>query len=108
MFGPKEDIFINLESDKYFNVIDWDRFEPAEPPCLQFFAKDHLEALQYSNEIIELPAFPCHSQNTERFVHTVHESAMAVTDEQRMGHILSKLESRQKYSKLEFRQNFVD
>lgn len=51
--------------------------------------------------------FLCHSQNTERFVHVVHESALAVTDEQRLGHIFAKLESRERYSKLESRQNLV-
>ena len=50
------------------------------------------------------PAYPCHSKNTERFVQ-VHESAVAVTGELRLGQISSKLESLEKYNKLELRQN---
>ena len=51
--------------------------------------------------------FLCHSQNTERFVKVVSESALAVTDENRIPHILAKLESSGRYSKLDSPKNFV-
>lgn len=51
--------------------------------------------------------FLCHSQNTERFVRVVSESAVAVTDEQRLGNIFAKLDSRERYSQLESRQNLI-
>lgn len=57
--------------------------------------------------MINFIEFPCHSQNTERFVRVVSESANKVTDEKRMGYIFAKLKSREQYSKLESRQNLI-
>lgn len=57
--------------------------------------------------MINFIEFPCHSQNTERFVRVVSESADKVTDEKRMGYIFAKLKSREQYSKLESRQNLI-
>lgn len=57
--------------------------------------------------MIHFIEFPCHSQNTERFVRVVSESADKVTDEKRMGYIFAKLKSREQYSKLESRQNLI-
>ena len=40
MFGPQVDNFINFESDSYFDMINWSKFEFTEPPCLQFYTQD--------------------------------------------------------------------
>lgn len=52
-------------------------------------------------------AFPCHSQNTERYVRVVNESTSKVTEEKRMGYIFAKIRSRERYSKLDSRQNLT-
>lgn len=55
MFGPQVVNFINFESDSYIHMINWNKFELTEPPCLQFYTQEHLQALQYSQDVIELP-----------------------------------------------------
>ncbi|XP_036347606.1 uncharacterized protein LOC118756984, partial [Rhagoletis pomonella] len=84
---PKRGV-INFESKSYVSMIDWSQFKITEPPCVQFYPDSELTMFQFSeNEVINIPEFLCHSQNTERFVRVVSESASAVTDEKRLGHI---------------------
>lgn len=62
--------------------------------------------LLFINEIL-ITDFPCHNQNTERFVKTVSESCKAVVHENRLGYIFSGLQSRERYTKLESRQDLL-
>lgn len=55
MYGAQVKNFIDFESDSYYHMINWTKFELTEPPCLQFYMQDQLEALQFSKEIIEIP-----------------------------------------------------
>ncbi|XP_017466070.1 PREDICTED: uncharacterized protein LOC108358985 [Rhagoletis zephyria] len=104
---PKRGV-INFESKSYVSMIDWSQFKITEPPCVQFYPDSELTMFQFSeNEVINIPEFLCHSQNTERFVRVVSESASAVTDEKRLGHIFAKLESRDQYKSLDSRQNLL-
>lgn len=118
---------IKFDCLTYSAMIDWHHFT-TEPPLLQFYTQDQLKRFEEAEEIIEIPGkqhvnsnyiyitlkqiifpigFLCHSQNNERFVRVVSESALAVTDENRLQHIFSKLESRERYGKLESKMDLV-
>lgn len=46
---------LNFESLTYITMVDWKHFT-TEPPCLQFFTQDQLQAFQHDrNNIIEIP-----------------------------------------------------
>lgn len=53
LYVPRNTIHFN--SNSYIEMIDWNKFQITEPPCLQFFSLSELEVYQYSNEIIKVP-----------------------------------------------------
>lgn len=57
--GPNHQPYINYNSSKYTEMIDWAKFEITEPPCLQFYIQEQLFNLQYSAEIINIPGEYC-------------------------------------------------
>lgn len=103
MYGPEVEDFIKFESDSNSDMINWNKFELTEPPCLQLHSQSSSKYFnvhkKYSNyqvsrkniNLVIFTVYRCHSRYIEHFVHIVHESAIAVTDEQRMGHIFSNL-----------------
>lgn len=66
----------NLQSQHYSDILFWDEIEIYEPPVTKALTYTELEAYLNSDEVIELPQIPCHSQATERYI---QEIAMSVT-----------------------------
>lgn len=117
---------ILFDSESLRNMINWNELEHiTEPPCTQFYSDKYLKEYHDSNEVIQIPGkkynnyiiyyfltnlfldFPCHSQNTERFVKVVSQSCLFVTEKNRAGFIANKIESCKLYSKIESRKDFL-
>lgn len=118
---------INFDSETYETMIDWGATRVTEPPCIQFLTQEELMEYAVSEDFIDIPgtkkvqkyhyqsfrseiliaAFPCHNQNTERYIKIVSESCKAVVHENRLGHIFSGLQSRERYTKLESRKHLL-
>lgn len=55
----------------YVNLIEWNNDETYEPPYTLNLTNNEIRYFMESDEIIDIPCLPCHSQHTEFYVQAV-------------------------------------
>ena len=97
---------LNWDADRYENMIVFDSETITEPPLTQDLSDLSFKELIDSPLTIE--PFPCHSQSVERHVKLIKESSKQVYgEEERDGHIRSKLASREQVPFIKSKKDWV-
>ena len=99
-----------LNSQKYYEIIDWQCTAISEPPVLKRISnvviENHIKSRMLPQELF--PMFPCHTQAVERAVKLVTEaSACVVSSSEKDGYIIAKLQSRKKIPHFESKKDFA-
>ena len=99
-----------LNSQKYYEIIDWQCTAISEPPVLKRISnvviENHIKSRMLPQELF--PMFPCHTQAVERAVKLVTEaSACVVSSSERDAYIIAKLQSRKKIPHFESKKDFA-
>lgn len=85
---------INFECNSYVDMIFWNEIIVHEPPFTKNITEEEIIKYIQSEERIEVPPFPCHSQAVEALVQTVSTSSGQVLEDALDGHIKNKLYAR--------------
>lgn len=85
---------INFDCNSYVDMIFWDQIIVHEPPFTKNISDEEIIKYMQSEEKIEVPPFPCHSQAVEALVQTVSTSSGQVLEDTLDGHIKNKLYAR--------------
>ena len=86
---------INKDAEKYFDLVDINRPDIAEPPTTVRYTDLELKEMLENRTKPSLPIFPSHSQSVERAVKLVSEASVCVYgQERRHQHICGKVLSR--------------
>jgi len=88
---------LNFAATDYTDLVDWQSIDRSEPPMTKYLIDSELQVCVQTRvfEKINLQAFPCHTQATERCIRLVTQASGAVYgEEQRDGFISARLKSR--------------
>ena len=88
---------LNFAADDYIHLVEWQSIDRCEPPLTKYLTDSELQVFVQNRafEKINLPAFPCHTQATERCIRLVTQASAAVCGvERRDGFIHARLKSR--------------
>lgn len=99
----------NNESQHYSTLIDWDNFPDSitEPPFTLPLTIEDLNYYKTSDEIIEVPAIPCHSQRTEACIQVVSDAVKRVAGtERQIAEVKSILSSRENMPSFKNKRDF--
>lgn len=100
---------INFDADDYVGLIDWQNNKITCPPLLQTLEVDDLKNIisDSPGKIIDIAAFPCHTQSVERCVKLVTEASLSVVGSQkRDSFIKAKIDSRKLMPKFESKKDY--
>lgn len=100
---------INFDADYYVDLIDWQKNKITCPPLLQNLEVDDLKNMisRSSVTIIDIAAFPCHTQSVERCVKLVTEASLSVVGlQKRDSYIKTKIDSRKLMPNFESKKDY--
>jgi len=88
---------LNFAANDYTELVEWQSIDRCEPPMTKYLTDSDLQVCVQTSvfEKVNLQAFPCHTQATERCIRLVTQASAAVCgEEQRDGFIRARLKSR--------------
>ena len=88
---------LDFNANNYFDIIKWDDISKVTPPpILNFYSNEQL--LSASENPLNIPTYPCHTQAFERTIKIVtHATETVYGHEERNGLILNILKNKEKY-----------
>lgn len=101
---------INESSEHYSTLIDWDNFPEtiSEPPYTIHLTNEELHYYKNSENILNVPKIPCHSQHTEFYVQVVSNVVSRVAGIARQNaEAQTVISSRQEMPRFESKQDFT-
>lgn len=102
---------LNLDAERYYNLINWQNTIVSDPPILRHLSIDELEMIaNYPNcELRDvIKALPCHSQAVERHIQIVSQVSTTVCGaDRRDGVIRNKIVSRKTMSKFNTKKDYA-
>lgn len=86
---------LSFECEDYFEMINWKKIIVLEPPFTKKISSENLQKFLNSDDIIQIPNIPSHTQATEHYIQALTETVGKICGEIRQnGYLENKIASR--------------